>query len=184
MKFPLADDSLESRRTRKGKRCRREALSSAGRSVRAVSASMTSASSANATTPNPATGNPANPATIWAQTNGVAGRPSRSDQPKSANTGAETRKTITNVMNLPATFANQLKKKKPSKLTPMNGSMSQVTTSFDMPRWASTQRGTSISKRFSPNQKKDVEINNGKKSRLVDTSQIQRKTSVREPLEC
>src|SRR6516162_3976948 len=149
-----------------------------------MSASMTSASRANATTPKPATGNPATPATTWAQTNGVAGRPSRSDHPNSANTGAAIRKTVSSVMNLPTAFANQLKKKKPSKLTPMNGSMSQVTTSFDMLRRASTQRGTSISKRFSPNQRNEVEINSGRKSRLVNTSQIQRKTSLREPLEC
>src|SRR6516164_8667642 len=148
-----------------------------------MSASMKSASRANAATPKPATGNPATPATTWAQTNGIAGRPSRSEHPNSANTGAAIRKTVSSVMNLPATFANQLKKKKPSKLTPMNGSMSQVTTSFDIPRRASTQRGTNISKRFSANQKNEVEINNGRKSRLVKTCQIQRKTSVREPLE-
>src|SRR5215469_18666411 len=101
--------------------------------VRVASASMTSASKANATTPNPATGNPARPVMIWAQANGVNGRPRRSDQPKSENTSAEARKTQTNAINFPALLANQLKKKKPSKLTPRNGSMSQVTASWDRP---------------------------------------------------
>src|SRR5260370_724998 len=113
---------------------------------------MTSASSANATTPNPATGSPAKPATTSPQTNGAAEIPRPSDHPKSANASADPRKTQTSPTNLPAFFANQLKKKKPSNLTPMNGSITQVTASLDMARRASTQRGTNISKRFNANQ--------------------------------